>query len=80
MKRVPKHGKDVFVGPHPKGGWQVKTAGSKKAFKRFDRKSDAVACGRALAKKKASELVVRTGDGVIKQKDSHGHDSRKTRG
>lgn len=80
MKQARKRGKDVFVGPHPKGGWQVKTVRAGRAYRRFDKKSDAVACGRELAKRSGSELVVQKGDGVIHVKDSHGRDSRRVRG
>jgi DUF917 family protein len=80
-KAVKKHGGDVYVSPHPKGGWQVKKAGASKAYKRLKSQKEAIAIGRAMAQKAASELVVQRGDdGRIRLKDSHGHDPRRSKG
>lgn len=75
-----KHGSDVFVSPHPNGGWQVKKAGATKAYRRTKSQKEAVTIGRAMAKREASELVIQKGTGQIREKDSHGHDNRRTRG
>jgi len=75
-----KRGSDVFVSPHPEGGWQVKKAGATKAYRRFRTQKDAVKLGRAMAKKASSELVIQNTKGQIREKDSHGHDPKRSRG
>lgn len=76
-----KHGSDVFVSPHPEGGWQVKLAGASKAYRRTDTQKEAVAIARPIAKKNNSELVIQRGDnGRIRAKDSHGFDSKRSKG
>lgn len=80
MKKIKKHGSDIFVSPHPKGGWQVKKAHAKKAYRRTKSQKEAIAIGRAMAKRNASELVIRRDDGRIRDKDSHGHDPRRSKG
>ena len=75
-----KHGNDVFVGPHPDGGWQVKKAGATKAYRRTTNQKEAIAIGRAMAKREGSELVIQKATGQIQKKDSHGHDDRRRRG
>lgn len=72
---------DVFVSPHPDGGWQVKLAGASRAYRRTDTQKEAIAIGRPLAKKNGSELVIqREGDARIRAKDSHGRDSKRSKG
>lgn len=73
------HGKDVFVQPHAKG-WEVKKAGAQRASAIAETKAEAVKIGRDAARKEHSELVIKGKDGTIQQKDSHGHDPRKTKG
>lgn len=73
------HGKDVFVQPHA-NGWEVKKAGGKRASAVTDTKAEAVKIGREAARKENSELVIKGKDGTIGQKDSHGHDPRKSKG
>lgn len=79
-KGKPPHGKDVTVGPHPDGGWQVKKQGNDKASARTETKKEAVNIGRDAARKEHSELIVKGEDGKIQSKDSHGHDPKKTKG
>ena len=75
------HGPDVFVAPHPDGGWQVKLAGATRAYRRAETQKDAITIARPIAKKNNSELVIQRGDSArIRAKDSHGFDSRKTKG
>lgn len=56
--------------------WRIeKTAAS--SLVPYAYKEDAVAVGRAWAKKEGLELVVHNEDGKISRKDSHGRDSRR---
>ena len=71
--------RDVFVGPHPEG-WQVKRPHAERASNVFDTKQEAIDRGRELAKKTDGELVIQRSDGPIGQKDSEGHDPRRTKG
>ena len=73
------HGKDVFVQPHA-NGWEVKKEGGKRASAVTETKAEAVKIGREAARKENSELVIKGKDGGIQQKDSHGHDPRKSKG
>lgn len=67
-------GKNQHVTPHPKGGWQVKGEGNKKATLRTDTQAEAIERAREIAKNQDSELVVHGLNGRIRRKDSHGHD------
>ena len=78
-KATSAHGRDVYVQPHP-GGWEVKKAGGKRASAVTETKAEAIKIGREAAKKEQSELVIKGKDGTIQQKDSHGHDPRKSKG
>jgi len=71
--------RDVFVGPH-REGWQVKRPHAERASNVFDTKQEAIDRGRELAKKTHGELVIQRSDGTIGQKDSEGHDPRRTKG
>ena len=73
------HGKDVYVQPHP-DGWQVKKAGNERASAVTATKKAAEQIGRDAARKEHSELVIKGEDGRIQQKDSHGHDPRRSKG
>jgi len=72
-------GKNVHVGPHPQG-WQVKKEGNERATAVTPTKKEAVAIGRDAAKKEGSELVIKGENGRIQDKDSHGHDPKKSKG
>jgi hypothetical protein len=73
-------GPDVFVSPHPKGGWQVKMAGSLRAYRRTKTQAEAIAIARPMAARNNSELFIKSKDGKIRKKDSHGHDPRNIPG
>lgn len=74
-------GKDVHVTPREGGKWAVKKAGSQRASSVHENKTDAVSKARATARVEKSELVVHNKDGKISgQKDSHGHDPRRSKG
>jgi len=70
----------VSVEPRPDGRWAVQTDGAMRATKLFDRKSEAIVRGRELAGNKKTELVIKTGAGRIRAKDSRGNDSRRIPG
>jgi hypothetical protein len=70
----------VSVEPRPDGRWAVQTDRTTRADSLHDRKSDAVARGRELAKNKQTELVVKDAAGKIAAKDSHGPDPRRIKG
>jgi len=74
-----KHGKDVYVQPHPEG-WQVKKQGNERASAVTDTKKEAEKIGREAARKEHSELVIKDEHGRIQDKDSHGHDPRRSKG
>jgi len=76
MTRKPQ----VAVEPRPNGQWAVQTDGTKRADSLHDRKTDAVARARELAKNKHTELVVKNQTGRIGAKDSHGKDPRRIKG
>jgi len=73
-------GKNVFVGPHPGGGWQAKKAGNEKASAVGKTQAEMIERGRELAKGERSELVVQGRNGAIREKDSEGHDPRNRKG
>lgn len=73
------HGKDVYVQPHP-DGWQVKKAHNQRASAVTETKKEAEKIGRDAARKEHSELIIKGENGRIQQKDSHGHDPRRTKG
>lgn len=76
MARKPQ----VAVEPRAGGRWAVQTDKTQRADSLHDRKSDAVKRGRELAQNKQTELVIKNEDGRIAGKDSHGTDSRRSKG
>jgi hypothetical protein len=66
--------KTQHVVPNQSGGWSVKKGGSTKATKKFEKKSDAVTYGKAIAKNQGSEFVVHKKDGRIQNPNSYGSD------
>ena len=54
--------------------WQAKTVGKEKAAGLYDTKLEALNVGRGIAKNNHSELVIHDRHGVIRDKDSFGHD------
>lgn len=65
--------RNQHVVPHQEG-WAVKGEGAKRATEVFDRKADATARGREIARNQGSELLIHGSDGKIQSRDSHGHD------
>jgi hypothetical protein len=72
--------KSTHVVYNKKGGWDIKTGGVKTPVAHCKTKKAAVDKARKISKKAQSELVIHNMDGKIAQKDSHGRDSRKTKG
>ena len=56
------------------GRWAVQTDGTRRADSLHERKSDAVARGREVAKNKQTDLVIKNQNGRIADRDSHGND------
>jgi hypothetical protein len=72
------HGKDVFAGPHKGDGkWQVKREGNERASVVTKTQKEAIDIGRGYARQEGSELVVQNRKGQIREKDSHGDESKK---
>ena len=75
------NGKRPKISVEPRGDrWAVQKDGTQRASKLFDRKSDAVDRARAQARREQAELVVKSANGRIESKQSHGHDPRDVRG
>jgi len=55
------------IRPAPSGGWEVKRAGAERASGHFDRKADAVAHARDLARRSGTDLIVYGTDGRIQE-------------
>lgn len=66
--------KNQHVTPHPKGGWQVKGAGNKRATVITNTQSEARTIARNIAIKNQSELIVHGANGRIREKNSYGSD------
>jgi hypothetical protein len=73
-------GKSIHVVSNKKGGWDIKESGVNKAAGHAKTKVAAVKKARAMSKKAKAELVIHNMDGRIAQKDSHGGDSRRSKG
>lgn len=65
--------KNQHVVPH-ENGWAVKSAGSSRAAKTFDRQSDAIDHARNAARQQKSEILIHGRDGQIRARDSYGND------
>ena len=66
--------KNIHVTNHSQGGYQVKSSGSSKAYRRTETQREAIEIGRELARNQHSELVIHGRDGKIRQKNSYGND------
>lgn len=56
-------GKNIHVTNHSQGGYQVKSSGSSKAYRRTETQREAIEIGRELARNQHSELVIHGRDG-----------------
>ena len=73
-------GKNQHVTPHPKGGWQVKGAGTSRATVRTNTQKEAKAIARNIAINQGSERVIHGINGRIRAKDSYGNDPHPPKG
>jgi len=62
------------VVPSMSGGWAVRNSDSFRASRVFDTRSEAVAFGRQVAKKEATELFIHRRDGTVQSRSSYGND------
>lgn len=60
------------VVPSLDGGWNVRKAGSARASKHFETKTEAISWGRALSRKQNTEFWIHKRDGTIERKDAQG--------
>ena len=72
--------KSYHVTPHPKGGWQVKSSGGKRATAIVSTQSGAVKIAAAKAKKFGCELFVHNQKGQIRERNSYGNDPHPPKG
>ena len=71
--------RDVHVTPHPDGGWQTKTEGSRRAGSRHGTQKDAIGRARQQAMRQKAEVVIHRPDGRIRDSDSYGNDPNPPR-
>lgn len=73
-------GKNQHITPHPKGGWQVKSAGSSKATVRTSTQKEVADIARRIAINHKSERLIHSVTGKIRQKDFYGNDPHPPKG
>jgi hypothetical protein len=62
----------THVGPALYGGWTVFRSGARRATRNFKTQKEAVALGRAIAKKNKATLVVHDEDGSVRKVTEYG--------
>lgn len=72
--------RNQHITPHPKGGWQVKSAGAKRATVRTATQRDATVKGREIARNNGTELFIHGKNGRIRERDSYGNDPHPPKG
>lgn len=70
---MPKNNQ-IHTVQNPKGGWDNKRPGAKRASSHHDTKAEAEKRGNVIAKNQQLEHVVHNKDGKISNPDSHGRD------
>lgn len=70
----------IEIEPRPDGRWARQKQGTTRAGSVHENKADAEAAGRAQAKREKTELIVKGKDGRIQRRDSHGGDSKTSKG
>ena len=70
---VPSDG-SYHVVPNKDGGWNVVRSGSKRIYRHFNTKREAIDAGRKVSRNQDTEFVIHNKDGRIAKKDSHGND------
>ncbi|MDD3831778.1 MAG: DUF2188 domain-containing protein [Clostridia bacterium] len=66
--------------PNPDGGWDIKRGGGKRASKHTDTKEEAVKIGRQISKNQETEFLIHGKNGKIQVSNSHGNDSKSSKG
>ena len=72
--------KSHHVVPNPKGGWDVRKGGAKRASSRHNTKQNAIDQARGVSRNQGTELRIHNRDGRISQSDSHGNDPHPPKG
>jgi len=73
--------KQVHVVPDGEGGWDVKSAGSKKAARNYEDKPDAVSKAKEIAKNAIlGQVVIHDKHGVIQTEHTYGKDPYPPKG
>jgi uncharacterized protein DUF2188 len=75
---VPKQG-DVHVMPGDKG-WRVEIEGSARPRSTHGTQAEAAKAAREIARKNKSELLIHGRNGKIRERNTYGHDPRRTKG
>lgn len=65
---------------HEDGQWKNRVQGNQRASNTFDRKAEAQARGRDMARERETEHVIKKMDGTIGERNSYGNDPRRSRG
>jgi len=73
-------GRNQYVAPHPKGGWQAKGEGNVRATARTRTQKEAIDIARSIARNQKSELLIHGKDGRIRARDSYGGDPYPPKG
>lgn len=77
QKRSDSRGRNIWVGPNPKGpGWQIKPEGQKPVGI-VPTQRVGIGIGREIAREIGSDVIIQRPDGTIRDRDSHGNESKK---
>ena len=72
-------GKNQHVVPHTEG-WAVRGEGNEKVTVVTPTQAEAIERAREIARNQSSELLIHGRSGQIRERDSHGHDSKNSKG
>jgi Uncharacterized protein conserved in bacteria (DUF2188) len=75
---VPKQG-DVHVVPGEKG-WRVEVEGTSRPRSTHKTQSEAATAARDIARRNKSELLIHGRNGRVRDRNTYGHDPRRTKG
>ncbi len=73
-------GKNQHVVPTENGKWGVRGEGNDHLTRITDTQQEAIDIGRKISKNQKSELFIHGQNGQIRERDSHGHDPRSSKG
>lgn len=71
--------KQTWVSPRG-NDWIVQHPGAARASAVFDTQAEAIDAGRQISQHQRTELFIQRPNGEIRDRDSHGHDPRSSRG